>query len=644
MKRAKTTHEKIQKVERVRRIAKKPAAAAACGGIMNAPELFTRETTSIVYGYQQNAIQRMLDFDFACGRPTPSVAAIVNPSRAGVHKAFFGRKEILLPMFRTLAEATAKHPRADVVVNFSSQRSAFATTMEALGNANIRTITVIAEGVPERKSRILAATAKEKNKWIIGPATVGGIKAGCFKIGNTAGTIDNISESKLFRPGSVGFVSKSGGLSNECYNIIARNSDGLYEGIAIGGDAYPGSTLLDHILRYEAIPEVKLIAALGEIGGTEELRIVEALKVKKITKPLVIWVTGTCSKMFPSGVQFGHAGAKADTALETADAKNAALKDAGAVVPQSFDDYGEAIKKTYDRLVTAGTIRPAPDVPAPRFPLDYAQALKEGAIRKPASFICTISNDNLEECTYVDTPISKVVEQDIGIGGVIGLLWFRRRLPAFAAKYLETVLMLTADHGPCVSGAHNAIVAARAGKDIISSLVSGLLTIGPRFGGAIDGAAQHFKRAFEAQQTPDEFIAAMKAKGENIPGIGHLVKSVTNPDMRVTQLKKYVNEKFPQHTLLDYALEVEAITTEKKGTLILNVDGCIGITFVDLLWSCPDLFTKEQANEIIDLGCLNALFVLGRSIGIFGHVFDQKRLKQPLWRVPYDDVAYMTDL
>jgi len=50
--------------------------------------------------------------------------------------------------------------------------------------------------------------------------------------------------------------------------------------------------------------------------------------------------------------------------------------------------------------------------------------------------------------------------------------------------------MMCADHGPCVSGAHNSIVTARAGKDVVSSLVSGLLTIGPRFGGAIDDAAR----------------------------------------------------------------------------------------------------------------------------------------------------------
>jgi len=607
-------------------------------------ELFTRDTEALVYGYQTNAVQRMLDFDFVCGRARPSIAGIINPSRAGWHKVFFGRKEILVPMYRTFAEATRAQPQADVMVNFSSQRSAFSTTMEALAGDHIRVVAVIAEGVPERKSRVMAATAKAKGKWIIGPATVGGVKAGCFKIGNTAGTIDNIIEAKLHRPGSVGFVSKSGGLSNECYNIIARNTDGLYEGIAIGGDAWPGSTLLDHILRYEDLPEVKMIVALGEIGGREELRIVTALQEGRIKKPLVIWVTGTCARMFHAGVQFGHAGARADSALESAESKNTALRRAGALVPDSFETYDKVIRETYEDLVARGIIVPAPDVPAPRMPMDYAQAMKEGLIRTTADFICTISNDRGEELKYFDVPISKVMSEGYGIGGVIGLLWFKRKLPAFAARYLETVIMLTADHGPAVSGAHNAIVAARADKDIISAVVSGLLTIGPRFGGAIDGAAQAFKKAYESGLTPEEFVNDMKAKNLNIPGIGHLVKSVTNPDMRVTQLKEYVGKHFPSRTLLDYALQVEAITTMKKGTLILNVDGCIGISFVDLLWSLPDLFTKEESDEIINLGCLNALFVVGRSIGLFGHVFDQKRLKQPLYRESYDDIVYMNEI
>ncbi|MFA5161758.1 MAG: citrate/2-methylcitrate synthase [Elusimicrobiales bacterium] len=606
-------------------------------------EIFSKDTTAIIYGCQTNAIQRMLDFDFVCRRKTPSVSVIVDPGREGWHKAFFGKNEILIPKVPDIKTAADRFPKADVVVNFASFRSAYATTAEALECATIRTVAVIAEGVPERRSRQLAALAAKLGKTIIGPATVGGIKAGCFKIANTAGTIDNIVESKLHRPGSVGFVSKSGGLSNECYNIIARNSDGLYEGVAIGGDSYPGSTLLEHILRYESIPEVKMIAALGEIGGTEELKIVDALKSGKIRKPLVIWVTGTCAGMFPSGVQFGHAGAKADSALETAEAKNKALREAGAKVPNSFDDYGETIKSVYESLVKSGGLKPAADVAAPAVPMDYAQAVKEGKIRKPTEFVNTISDEKKDELEYCRVPISEILEKNMGIGGVIGLLWFRRQLPDYGAKFLETAIILTADHGPAVSGAHNAIVASRAGKDIISSLASGLLTIGPRFGGAIDGAAQAFKRAQEEGIAPADFVRGMKAKNTPIPGIGHRVKSLTNPDKRVELLKKFVKDNFRQTPTLDYALEVEKLTTRKKGNLILNVDGCIGVCFVDLLKSCG-CFTKREIDDIIALGMLNALFVVARSIGIFGHVFDQKRMKQPLYRVPYDEIAYMTDL
>lgn len=92
--------------------------------------------------------------------------------------------------------------------------------------------------------------ANQKNVVIIGPATVGGLKPGCFKIGNTGGMLDNILMSKLYRPGSVAYVSRSGGMSNELNNIISRASDGVYEGVAIGGDRYPATTFLDHILRF----------------------------------------------------------------------------------------------------------------------------------------------------------------------------------------------------------------------------------------------------------------------------------------------------------------------------------------------------------------------------------------------------------
>lgn len=602
--------------------------------------LFDSNTKAFVYGYQTNAIQRMLDFDYICKRGSPSIAAIINPSRAGIHKAFWGTKEIILPMFRTIADAVKIHSDTDVMVNFASHRSAFETTMDALMQPAIKTVAVIAEGVPERQSRIMAATARKMGKVIIGPATVGGMKAGAFRIGNTAGTIENIIASKLYRPGCVGFVSKSGGMLNEAFNIISRNSNGIYEGVAIGGDRYPGSTMLDHIMRYEANPEIKMIACLGELGGEDEYRIIQALKAGKITKPLVAWVTGTCAPVLPASVQFGHAGAKADTQKETAQAKNEAFRDAGAYVPVSFDDYGEKIRQVYEMLKAKGEVSGIVEQEEPRIPTDYSKALSSGMIRKPTTFICTISDDSGDEVLYAGKRLSEVLEQKMGIGGVIGLLWFKKQLPDYAAQFIELVLQITADHGPAVSGAHNAIVASCAGKDLISSLCSGLLTIGPRFGGAIDDAAREFKRAKETGLTPEQFVGDMKKKGINIPGIGHKIKSLKNPDKRVQLLINYARSTFPSTELLDYALQVEQLTTAKKGNLILNVDGCIGILFLDLMSSCG-AFTKEEIDEVVKLGYLNGLFALGRSIGLIGHILDQKRLRSGLYRHPMDDIAYM---
>ncbi|MBA3044864.1 MAG: ATP citrate synthase [Candidatus Thermoplasmatota archaeon] len=604
-------------------------------------ELFDRHTQSFIYNNQVNATQRMLDFDYASGRESPSVAAIINPTGGdSFSKFFFGNKEILIPSYKSLEKAAKLHPNVDVMINFASFRSAAPSTEDALDIPQLKTVVIIAEGVPERRMKLITAKAKKLGKNLIGPATVGGIKAGCFKIGNTGGTIDNIVDSKLHRPGSVGFVSKSGGLSNEAYNTIARNTDGLYEGIAIGGDMYPGSSLLDHLLRYEKIPDVKMLVCLGEVGGSGEYDIVEAMRKKQITKPLVMWVTGTCSKAFKTEVQFGHAGAKAGSEAETADAKNAALKKAGAIVPNSYDDYDQKIRQTYEKLVKNGTIKPKPEPPAPKVPMDYAKAVKEGLIRKPANFISTISDDRGEELEYGGIPISKVFKDDMGIGGVLSILWFKRQFPAYASKFIEMTIMVTADHGPAVSGAHNAIVTARAGKDLISSIVSGMLTIGPRFGGAIDGAAQMFSDAYDRGLTPQEFVNEMKKKGVNIQGIGHRVKSIHNPDMRVTIISQYAKKNFKKTPLLDFALEVEKITTSKRDNLILNVDGCIGICFADML---RNEMQKKEADEYIQMGALNGLFILGRTIGMMGHYLDQKRLKQGLYRHPWDDILYLKE-
>merc|ERR1719194_130669 len=307
-----------------------------------------------------------------------------------------------------------------------------------------------------------------------------------------------------------------------------------------------------------------MIVMLGEVGGVDEYDVMEAVKKGEITKPVVAWCVGTCASAFSYEVQFGHAGAQARGDMEKARAKNAAMKEAGIIVPPSFNQLGDEIQKVFTDLVQKGEIVVEAEPEVPVTAKDFTALMKAGMVRKPANFVCSISDDRGEECTYAGMPISKVVQEGLGVGVAMSLLWFRRMLPDNCLRFLEMCLTICADHGPAVSGAHSTVVAARAGKDLISSLCSGLLTIGPRFGGALDDAAKMFASAHDSGANPKEWIEKMKKTNQLIMGIGHRIKSLANPDQRVEIIKTFAKRHFKSTAILDFALGVEQITPSKR--------------------------------------------------------------------------------
>lgn len=274
--------------------------------------------------------------------------------------------------------------------------------------------------------------------------------------------------------------------------------------MAIGGDRYPGSTMLDHIMRYEVNPAIKMIACLGELGGEDEYRIIRALQQGKITKPLVAWVTGTCLPFLPASVQSGMPGPRRIRKRRPLRPKTRHSGDAGAHVPQSFDGYGDEVRKVYEMLLSQGTVARFEEPEVPRIPADYSKALASGDIRKPTTFICTISDDSGDEVLYAGKRLCRLAGQGMGIGGVIGLLWFKRQLPDYAAKFIELVLQIVADQLALPSPEPIMPLWPPVPERISYPLCSGLLTIGPRFGGAIDDAAREFKHAREAGLSPEQ--------------------------------------------------------------------------------------------------------------------------------------------
>ena len=135
---------------------------------------FTSQTRAFIYGMQPRAVQGMLDFDYMCNRESPSVAAMIYPFGGHhVQKFYWGTKETLLSVFTSIEEAMKRFPEVDTVVNFASFRSVYESTMDLMNYPQIKTISIIAEGVPEKRARQLLHVAKDKKVLIIGPATVG---------------------------------------------------------------------------------------------------------------------------------------------------------------------------------------------------------------------------------------------------------------------------------------------------------------------------------------------------------------------------------------------------------------------------------------------------------------------------------------
>ncbi|MDA9129367.1 ATP citrate synthase [Candidatus Gracilibacteria bacterium] len=588
--------------------------------------MFTKDSKAIIYGLQLGSVQHMLDFDYLSNRE-PSVLALINPGKPkSIHKLFYGQKELLISSYPNLISIPENTKNSvDTCINFASFRSAYDATLEAIESTIFQNIVIIAEGIPERQTLKIIEKNKKHGINIIGPATVGAMSAGIFRAGNTGGSLENIIDSKLYQAGSVGFVSKSGGMSNELRRVIADRTDGTGLSIALGGDSYNIMNFQEALKILERDESVKMIVMLGEIGGRDENTVAEMIEHEEITKPVVAWCIGTINEQISGEVQFGHAGAKSNKDEETAHYKNTRLAQAGAIIPESFMDFGDKIKETFQKL----------NIPQ-RQEMDVSQKYAEIKNRKSTSFTSTISDERGEELLYNGIKISEFTKSP-DIGNIIGHLWLKRDLPEYACHFINTVIVLIADHGPAVSGATNAITTSRAGNDIKSCLISGLATIGSRFGGAIDGAGKYWLECVKQNTSPEDFVRNMKLAHQNIPGIGHKVKSKFNPDARCTILEK-LSADFPNTKHLDFAKSVEALTLEKKSNLILNVDGYIAAMLLDIF---DDLgMDYDEKKMYVDVGVFNGLFLFARSIGFIGHAIDQKRLGEGLYRTSWNDILY----
>jgi ATP citrate (pro-S)-lyase len=575
----------------------------------------------VILGSHADVIQSMLDYDFLAGKKRPSIVAIIASGRKQ-ERYFWGETEVTIRVVADLALLSESiRQKVTAALNVQSARRILSSTTQAVELLpNLQIVDIFAEQTPESHSLELIKLAATKNVLIVGPASVGVLIPGYLKLGAIGGTRHpQISHADILEMGDTAVVSTSGGMVNELIHMVTGVGLGISFAMALGGDRFPITTPAQAMLLAETDKHSKRIVYFGELGGSDEYEIAQLIEEGKLTKELIVYIAGTVAELFDEPPQFGHAKALAQSHDESATAKKAALKKVGAIVCDTIADVRHNLQKhvSQKRIVTSPTIGP----------------------RKRSMIVSHISGEKDENVILLGNDLMKTVEDNSIASLVLSMLLGKQIESEKAVDFVDFVFKLLVDHGPYVSGALNTIVSARAGKDLVSSLSAGLMTIGPRFGGAINAAAGEWLRGVSDAQTAQEFVEGFSRRGGIIPGIGHKKYTTDLPDPRVKALKQFAKNANGDR-YVKYALSIEAITTTKKANLILNVDGVIAAILLDILES-EFGYDQQDLRELVEIEFFNALFVLSRSIGFTAHYLDQRRHDEGLLRLSPDDVRYI---
>lgn len=580
------------------------------------------EINIVAIGSYPTIIQSILDFDYYSKKSSPSIKAIIAAGRK-FERYFFGKREILIPVASSIDKISeGKISSINYFLNLSSGRRVLTSSVEAISSLpNLIGGVVFAENVPEKHAIELQEFAKDKNVFVIGPASVGLLVPQVIKLGAIGG-VDHkqIVAAKLFDSGSVAVLSASGGMTNEIINIVTSSGLRLSFSLSFGGDRFPVTAPKDAFEAAEKDGATKTIVYFGELGGIDEYDLVQMLEMQKVTKKVVCYIAGTIAEMFPTSPQFGHAKAMAANQRETARAKRDALKTAGAQVAESFGEFVAIIEK---------------------LPKDKQNSNKKDIIenmdeRKHALITTSISKDEDGQVKILGEDLLDF-SKNHSLGYIAASMFLGKKIKSKELEeFVNFVLKLLVDHGPYVSGAVNTIVTSRAGRDLVSSLASGILTIGPRFGGAINQAAENFIEGTESGKSASDFVEQFASQKKYIAGIGHRRYRIDMPDPRVSEITKYAENLDGKYT--KFAKEIEKVTVAKKGNLILNIDGAVAAVMLDILAE-REGYSVEDLKQLVEIEFFNALFVASRSIGFISHFLDQKRLDEGIFRLEEEHVA-----
>lgn len=255
-----------------------------------------------------------------------SIIGGVNPKRAG-------ETHIGLPVWGSAVAATAERP-IDVSVLFIPPLAVKAAVLDAVA-AGIGKLVVLTEHIPVQDVMYFLAAAREAGVQVIGPNTAGIVTPGACFVGFMPAFND-----RVFTPGRVGVVSRSGSLGTLISLSVVRAGLGISAFVGIGGDPVIGTTTRDALETLDRDPDTDGVVLVGEIGGGMEED--AAAYAAGMTKPVVSFIAGAAS---PPGKKMGHAGAIVAGNRGSHAGKQAALEAAGVTVLPTPMAVGPAIRE-----------------------------------------------------------------------------------------------------------------------------------------------------------------------------------------------------------------------------------------------------------------------------------------------------------
>src|SRR5262245_35126287 len=251
----------------------------------------------------------------------------------GVTPGKGGQKHLDKPVFNTVADCV-KNTRADVSIIFVPPAFAADAVMES-AEAGIRLIVCITEGIPVQDMVKVKNYLQSTSARLVGPNCPGVITANECKVGIMPGFV--------FKKGKIGIVSKSGTLTYEAADQVAKAGLGISTAVGIGGDPIIGTTTKEAIELFMNDKDTDAIVMIGEIGGGMEAEAARWIKDNGNKKPVVGFIAGQTA---PPGRRMGHAGAIVGGAEDTAAAKMKIMDECGIHVVKSPADIGIRMAET----------------------------------------------------------------------------------------------------------------------------------------------------------------------------------------------------------------------------------------------------------------------------------------------------------